>query len=1268
MLALQRQAGNQAVGAALARPPRATTDSVADAILRDAPATLPFVSGDWLRETQAELDAGEDTHDTQVETARLLDADDILAVQPFNRAIEDRFRRALHATLLTKPVTVALTPHGIFLRWGDDVLQHTRGRIGFKDLMRTGRFGEAYHNDVTNAPELVQLRQGISTIDHLVTEVSYDHQWRIDKDAQHPVVAWIARHAGAPSLEDKLTVIADVQAHPERGPVEQRLRELDAPRPDIEEWDKPTADLRRARQMLAAGQFELALWAFAQAEQGALAVARRYERYEAKVTEGAGVAITWLNRLKMAGTIAAGIATGGSSLLVQVGVAAGYSLLRDGAGQVSELAQGLRADIDVGGLAKQAAVEGAMAYLGGVTQSAFTKTLTVRFGARVTELYGPVVSQRLMSAGAAATSAFYTAPAGIVLNRIMAGGPLPKSLDELGDMIAEEALRNAALDIGIGVLTHGAHAPGETPEGAAPERATPAAPEGAAPGPEAHPAAADAPVMPNSATTGPERAPAGPHVLELAGRVGQGDATAHAPLLDALGPWEEAMWHLRNGTGPAAQIGEAMRLTLMQRLRDHRAGLVRQMADQFGAEPMGKPSEEPESDLDLNVKGDDAGTRAVRIKGYLDQVHPGWERRYRMAVLVDAGRMGSLSDAIARLPAPARRELAVWQAQRAEAMQLTRLARAAGTPAERAELLGRIADPELRRQAESLAALDAAGLRDFHDRLLAATDRQLAAVEGAAPDPEKIKQALQTQMWANALDPEAYVSAGAIHSVVLGRRIEPAQAYEAVLDQVGMIHHLADAAGGMRGALRRYETFKYIQRICDQLLATGMHDPRLTFLRNHAELVYNVERRATASAQARTLSEGDLTGTADHRGVRHEDLGETPGVSDAFLADTHAMLDGLLREQLPQLRQLALGDAAAGPPPVTLPPLGPEPAPALARTSPAPRGLSAPDAMERLADAVVHEPALPEGASVREQATAFYTAVAGELTRLGVPAPRLVVRDMGDPGVKARYDPTVNVVFVNEGAREPNGRPTFDGSPLARQRLRNVLVHESRHAEQWFQALRYETLSERDPAKLAEKTGVRPELIDAALRQPSLRPNTRERDEAALMYHEIFGPGREQTSYGQNTVRWGELREAIEAAHADAQVAQTALGRIRWYELWKLVGRGRLQDRLTRAQEDVVRHMRELDDRYTVYRNLEHEQDARAAERLATQAIGSRELAAAARRHADAKATLAHLQSTLPEGEHRAEVEALATALQAYSETLERVGAMYAKFGVEAPR
>ena len=250
-------------------------------------------------------------------------------------------------------------------------------------------------------------------------------------------------------------------------------------------------------------------------------------------------------------------------------------------------------------------------------------------------------------------------------------------------MIVEEAIQNAAMDLGLGLITGKAHARRTRPT--ASRRRTAARPTRSR---ARRTARTDAPTAPQQ----------DPHLLELAGDVLKSDA-GHASCSTSSARGRTRCGTCAARTGPAHGMEEGLRTTLIEKLSAHRAGLVKQIADQFGAEPAGKPSNEPESDLDLNVKGEDAGAKAVKIKLFLDGAHPDWQQRYRMAVMIDAGHVGPAKDALAKLPAAERAEIARKQALTAEAAQLMRLARASQNPT---ELLNRIADPQLREQADGV--------------------------------------------------------------------------------------------------------------------------------------------------------------------------------------------------------------------------------------------------------------------------------------------------------------------------------------------------------------------------------------------------------------------------------------------------------------------------------------------------------------------------------------------------------------------------------------
>ena len=88
-----------------------------------------------------------------------------------------------------------------------------------------------------------------------------------------------------------------------------------------------------------------------------------------------------------------------------------------------------------------------------------------------------------------------------------------------------------------------------------------------------------------------------------------------------------------------------------------------------------------------------------------------------------------------------------------------------------------------------------------------------------------------------------------------------------------MLQEKARESGGMRKALRRYETYKYVQRIAETIRKAGIEEKTANYLYNQAELYANVDRAATSTADPRVISADDLTNKAVTKGteVRHEE-------------------------------------------------------------------------------------------------------------------------------------------------------------------------------------------------------------------------------------------------------------------------------------------------------------------------------------------------------------------------------------------------------------
>ena len=188
------------------------------------------------------------------------------------------------------------------------------------------------------------------------------------------------------------------------------------------------------------------------------------------------------------------------------------------------------------------------------------------------------------------------------------------------------------------------------------------------------------------------------------------------------------------------------------------------------------------------------------------------------------------------------------------------------------------------------------------------------------------------------------------------------------------------------------------------------------------------------------------------------------------------------------------------------------------------------------------------------------------------------------------------------------------------------------------------------------------DIINAALKMPPLVPGSAEHAQAQQWHEELVGGLKAETHRGQDVAERVQLRRFIGIAETQAQLTQAALGRVRWYQIFE---KARLRDMSVKIQGEIVRYKLDLDDRLATYWNLAHERDARTAQQMLAKTIGAKQLALAARRHAEARVQLDELKRSVPKGEHEAEVEELKVALQAYGEALQTVGRTFTENGIK---
>ena len=403
----------------------------------------------------------------------------------------------------------------------------------------------------------------------------------------------------------------------------------------------------------------------------------------------------------------------------------------------------------------------------------------------------------------------------------------------------------------------------------------------------------------------------------LVGRAIAGEEVALRKIVSRMNRWEVGMRELASGDsgGIGAGLPQNIRDQLVAKLGAHREAIVEHLNRTFNAARVEGSSREPGSDVDLNVRGDDAGAKLIEAEQYMDSAYPNWRTHYRMGLLIDASRIGTAEQVMAGLPADVQARVRARVTQETATLVFARRLHLA----EGAERAAMEADPppgiDLAR-ARQLAALGDAGRLQMRNAALLEGDRLMAELR-TTTDPVLKQQLAERvtfqQMLANAMDDEAYISGGGVKGFALGQRLTNAsEQYQALLDQIGMIAHVVHEAGGVLEAARGYELFKYVNRICVLFEQAGIQDERLAFFKNWSELIYRVDRDATGAIDRPggiRLQEG-----AGRAGVRDDVQAPHTAPSDQFLLENYGRFGEMVEQHGLDIGRRAQTETGTGSP------------------------------------------------------------------------------------------------------------------------------------------------------------------------------------------------------------------------------------------------------------------------------------------------------------------------------------------------------------------
>ncbi|KQM83786.1 hypothetical protein [Agromyces sp. Leaf222] len=549
---------------------------------------------DYVKERRRLLSAVPPRPDEHLSVdVRLLLADDVREPPEWDVKAETEFRQWAVEQITKRPLELSTRPSP-----GEALGQHPMPGIVFKtkgfvtaDDLRND-YPEEYARRVSNREELAKLREALKETTQVWHELQPMH---VERSAIN------AKRIGFGAIRH----------------VSEALGSGSDPYPTIRIWDQPRQLIEQAWPLLRERRYELAVPLIAMAEQSTAEAAKRFSAYENRVMTGAGTAVKWLNRLKTAGTIAAGIASGGLGLTGSALVAGGYTFAQEGLGRAAEMHYGQRTSLGLASLMQAAGVSAVMTYLGGALQARFQVAIKARID-RIPDLAGTKLAELTASAMAAGTSSVYMTATETVLKSVVEGTALPKNANEFADLIVDGVVQNVAMDVGLAKVNSRVAKEYEAWRGGARGPAVTI--------PEVRGADAGG----RAAGTAPKA-----DVPGVAGQAGgRLSDVAVRSLLSEPGGWRRLEYELRGGTGLGANLSLPERLSLISRFEAHREQLARNAGSVFGGEVVIVDSGDGRQ-VEVHFTGDEAARHVQHATEYLDAKSPGWARQTDVRLVAD---------------------------------------------------------------------------------------------------------------------------------------------------------------------------------------------------------------------------------------------------------------------------------------------------------------------------------------------------------------------------------------------------------------------------------------------------------------------------------------------------------------------------------------------------------------------------------------------------------------------------------------------------------
>ncbi|HTN47559.1 MAG TPA: DUF4157 domain-containing protein [Flavipsychrobacter sp.] len=319
----------------------------------------------------------------------------------------------------------------------------------------------------------------------------------------------------------------------------------------------------------------------------------------------------------------------------------------------------------------------------------------------------------------------------------------------------------------------------------------------------------------------------------------------------------------------------------------------KKMADEFSTrypgEEKGDASKYPESDIDYNLTGEDAGKNLIALEAEMKQRYgENWSKIFRLNFYTDGKRLTAAYDAPGNKTPELEKELTDLTRIFSLAKMLQHARGNSSSETRVRDYITQYAKDQL-PEIERLAALSPETMRTRRDEMHLEVDRlvkelselnskDLMDIRSPEAHQERINnlstEITKKQVEINFYTDEAYIGPGALQTSI-GTPLSNDQRLQAIFSNLEMMEHIIKLSGhDLTKAWKEYELFKYMYRI-----SVAIDKPQ-------KDLFFDVLNKQLATIDregAKKMSEGQLKGLYDsfmnlvHREIA--DLSDTPVAS-----------------------------------------------------------------------------------------------------------------------------------------------------------------------------------------------------------------------------------------------------------------------------------------------------------------------------------------------------------------------------------------------------